>query len=542
MSHAPNQSRRIPSRPVDLFISDLVYCTRMLWKARGFTLAAIAALALGIGANTAIFSVVNAVLLRPSAFPDSDRIVFLSRKAPDGTSQGAAPAYFAHWRNQEEATGQVSAKFFQTFGATLITGRFFSPEEDLPRGPKSAIISESLWQNRFNRAADITNRSIQLAGEPYAIVGVLSNTFDFRDFAAQPEVWTPFQLDPNSVEMGSYFRVAAKLHPGFSLEQANASLAIAANEFHRKFPLWRHDQSFSAVPLQEVLVGDVRRSLWILAAAVGMVLLVACANVANLLLARGMGRKREFAIRAAIGAGRSRLIRQSLTESLILSAAGAVLGIAIGFAGIRALLKVNTADLPRIGIDGSLVTIDWRVLAFTATVTVLTAIVFGLLPALQSSRGDLSIVLRESASRSGSAGGTQSRTRTVLVISEIALAVVLLTGAALLIRTSMALAAVDPGFDPHQVITMRTSLSSRELDKTTAVHQLIRNSVERLRALPGVEGASSTCCVPLENGYGLPFQIEGRPPTKDGPYHGGGDWFTISPGYFQAGRGRPPTN
>ena len=282
--------------------------------------------------------------------------------------------------------------------------------------------------------------------------------------------------------------------------------------------------------IQEALVGEYRSSLLILVAAVSMVLLIACANVANLLLARAIARRREIAIRTALGAARSRIVRQLLTESFLLSAAGAILGTALGFGAIRALLFINTAGLPRVGENGSLVTLDWRVLLFTLGVTVLTSVLFGLFPALQVSRVELASTLKESGSRSGS-GLRQNKARSALVIVEIALAVVLLTGAALLIRTSMALAAVQPGFETRNVLTMRMSLAGRQFTTSAAIDALVRDGVERIRALPGVLSASATCCVPLEGGYGLPFLVVGRPLDKT-PFHGGGGWLTVSPGYF----------
>ena len=272
-----------------------------------------------------------------------------------------------------------------------------------------------------------------------------------------------------------------------------------------------------------VFVGEVRPILLVLAAAVGLVLLIACANVANLLLVRATGRRREIAIRAAIGAGRGRIIRQLLTESVLLSFAGGVAGLALGLIGIRALLAVNTAGLPRLGEKGTLVGADWRVLLFTLLVSVATGVLFGLIPALQSSRADLSATLKESSGRTGT-GFRQNKVRSVLVIAEVALAVVLLVGAALLIRTSMALGAVNPGFDPNNVLTMRMSLTGPRFLKADGVDRLVRDGVARLRALPGVELASATCCIPLEGGYGLPFNIVGRPLEKNAPVTGGAAW------------------
>jgi predicted permease len=290
----------------------------------------------------------------------------------------------------------------------------------------------------------------------------------------------------------------------------------------------------TAVPLDRVLTGDVRPALAVLMGAVAFVLLIACANVANLLLVRATGRRREIAIRAAIGGSRGRIIRQLLTESVVLSLAGGVLGLFVGWAGIRALLSVNTAGLPRVGDDGTFVSLDWRVVVFAMAVSVATGVIFGLIPALQSSKTDLTTTLKESAGRSGT-GFRQNKVRSILVVVEVGLALVLLIGSALLIRTAMALGRIDPGFDTHNVLTLKMSLKGAQYDKAEAVEQVVRNGVEKLKTIPGVVNASATCCVPLQGGYGLGFYIPGRPLAADsqGQTHGGAGWMTVSPGYFE---------
>ncbi|MCX6633306.1 MAG: ABC transporter permease, partial [Candidatus Solibacter sp.] len=320
--------------------------------------------------------------------------------------------------------------------------------------------------------------------------------------------------------------------PGVTLAQAKARLKVSAADYRRKFPTaLQANQGFSVEAIREALVTNVRASLLVLVGAVSLVLLIACANVANLLLARAIGRRREMAIRVAMGAGRARIVRQLLTESVLLSLGGAVVGAAAGLVGICALLSVNTANLPRVGQEGSLVGLDWRVLVFTILVAVATGLLFGLIPALQTSRPDLSATLKESSGRSGT-GFRQNKARTLLAVSEIALAVVLLVGAALLIRTSIALGGVNPGFNAENVLTMRMSLTGQRFVKSAGIERLVQDGVARVNALPGVTLASATCCVPLEGGYGLPFLVMGRPLT-DGPFHGGGSWLTVSPGYFE---------
>jgi predicted permease len=292
--------------------------------------------------------------------------------------------------------------------------------------------------------------------------------------------------------------------------------------------------SFTAIPLRDSVIGDVRFGLLLLFGAVGFVLLIACANVANLLMARATIRRREIAIRSALGAGRARLMWQLLTESLLLSLAGGVLGLGLGYVGVRALLAINPSDIPRIGEQGAAVALDWRVLVFTLVAAVLTGILFGLIPALSTSRSDINSTLRESGARSG-AGLRHNKARAVLVITEMALALVLLVGAALLIRTFGALRGVDPGFDARNVLIMEMSLNGGRFEKAAGVDQLEREGRRRIESLPGVTAASLTCCVPLEGGFGLPFIIEGRPLTN-GPYHGGATWLTMSPHYFDVFR------
>jgi putative ABC transport system permease protein len=540
---------------MDGFLHDLRHSLRMFRQSPGFTAAAVVALALGIGANTAIFSVVDSVLLKPAPFPHAERIVMFMNTSPDGSGPGASPAKFFHWRGQTSVvedvaafrsntvnlTGgafpeqlraeQVTSNYFRLFGAPIVRGRTFTQAEDMPHGDRVVVLSYGLWERRFGGDPQIIGKTISLGGSPYVAIGIVGPGFDFRDFGFAPDVFVPFQLDPNTTDQGHYFTAAGRLRPGITLAQAQARLKLSAEEYRRKFPAaLGNNQGFSVEPIREAMVSDVRGTLLVLVGAVIFVLLIACANVANLLLARAVGRRREIAIRAAIGAGRGRIIRQLLTESVLLSSAGAVLGLALGTAGIRALLSVNTANLPRVGIAGARVGVDWRVLVFTVLIALLTGLLFGLIPALQTSRPDLSATLKESGGRAGS-GFRQNKARTLLVVAEIGLAVVLLIGAALLIRTSVALGGVNPGFDGHDVLTMRMSLAGPQYQTSTAIERLVRDGTERLRALPGVLEASAACCIPLEGGYGLPFIIQGRPLDR-GPFHGGGGWLPVSPGYF----------
>jgi putative ABC transport system permease protein len=541
---------------MEAFLKDFTHSLRAFTRSPAFTLAAVAALTLGIGANTAIFSVVNAVLLRPVAYPDPERIVLFMNVSPQGAGPAASPAKFMHWRSQDSvvqdgaafATGvlnytggsspeqfrsaRVSSDFFKLFGATFVQGRNFLAEEDRPNVAKSVVLSRGTWETRFASDPQIVGKAISLGGEPYTVVGVLGD-FDFADFGPAPQVFTLFQFDPNTTDQGNYFQSGARLKPGVTLEQAKARFQIATEEFKRKYPnALGPNQSFTVEPMKTVLVRNVRTSLFVLIGAVSFVLLIACANVANLLMVRATGRRREIAMRAALGGSRQRIVRQLLTESLMLSIVGGALGLALGILGIRALLSVNTAGLPRVGVDGTLVGLDWRVLAYTVAVALGTGIVFGLFPAFQSARADLTAVLKEGGGRTGS-GFRQNKARSILVVTEVALALVLLVGSALLIRTSVALANVDPGFDAHNVLTMQMSLAGEKYATSESADRAIRDGVERLNTLPGVELASATCCVPLQGGFGLGFTIIGRPLPPDAPVHGGGQWKTVSPGYFE---------
>ena len=544
---------------MESFLRDLKQSLRMFVQSPAFTLAAIAALTLGIGANTAIFSVVNAILLKPVAVTDADRVVVFMNVSPRGSGSGASQAKFLHYRQQTEvvqdvsafstgvmnftgagfpeqlASGRVSADFFKLTSPPVVAGRTFLAEEDLPNGPRVVLISKRLWETRFNADPNIAGKSVSLGGDPYTIVGVLGE-FDFREFGPNPQVWTLFQFDPNSADHGHYFQVLGRLKPGVTPQQADARFNASAADFRNKYPSAIGPQnSFGVRTIRDVIIGnETRRSLWVYGGAVGFVLLIACANVANLLLVRATARRREIAIRAAIGGSRGRIMRQLLTESVVLSLAGGVLGLFVGWAGIRGLLSINTAGLPRVGENGTLVGLDWTVVAFTVAVSVLTGMIFGLIPALQSSKTDLTTTLKESAGRSGT-GFRQNEVRSVLVVIEVALALVLLIGSALLIRTAVALGRVDPGFDTHNVLTLKMSLKGKQFEQAEAVEQVVRNGVEELRSIPGVVNASATCCVPLQGGYGLPFRVVGRPLAADsqGPFHGGGGWMTVSPGYFE---------
>ncbi len=525
-------------------------------KSPGFTIAAVSALALGIGANTAIFTVVNAVLLKPLGYPDADRIVQILLTSPEGSGAGASIPKFQEWQRQTSIfkdvaaydfagpgfniTGDrpelihgihVSEGYFRVFGAPVMLGRTFTQQEDSPNGGHVVVLSYGLWQRRFGGNPKVVGQALSLGGEPYTIIGVLG-----RDFATDPEadIWIPFQFEPNSINQGHFFLGAAMLKPGVTVAQANAQMKLAYADFRRQFPVADPKGGFAVQPLRDSIVRDARTSLLILLGAVGLVLLIACANVANLLLVRASGRKREFAIRAAMGASRARVIRQLLTESVLLAVVGGILGLALGYLGVRWLLAISPAGLPRIGEDGTAVGVDWRVLGFTLGVSGVTGILFGLFPAFSVSRTDLNSTLKESSNRAGT-GFRQGKTRSLLVITEVALALVLLVGAALLIRTFVALRGVNAGFDAHNVLTMEMSMNGDRFSKTAAIAQLSRDGRQRLDAIPGVESSAFTCCLPVDGQFGLPFAIAGRPVDPSKGQQGAG-WMQASPDFYKVFR------
>ena len=532
--------------------NDIKHSVHMFIKNPGFAIAAVAALALGIGANTAIFTVVNAVLLKPLSYPNADRIVAFLLTSPDGSNPIGSIPKFHIWQQQTSVFKEVAAfdfagpgfnltgdrpeqihgihvteGYFRLFGAPVMLGRTFTPQEDSPNGGKVVVLSYGLWQRKFGGDPHIIGSVLSLGNEPFTIIGILG-----QDFLSDPEadIWLPFQFEPNSTNQGHYFQAAGLLRPGVTLAQANAQMKLAARQYLRAYPSADPQQSFAVEPLRDTIVGDVRKSLLILLGAVGLVLLIACANVANLLLVRATGRKREFAIRSALGASRARIIHQLLTESVLLSFTGGILGLVLGFIGVRALLAISPAGLPRIGEDGSAIGVDWRVLAFTLAISLFTGILFGLFPAFSASRSDLNSSLKESSNRSAT-GFRQSKARSLLVISEVSLAIVLLIGSALLIRTFAALRGVSPGFDSHHVLTMEMSLTGDRYQKTAGVAQLSRDGRDRLNAVPGVEESASTCCLPIQGQFGLPFLIMGRPPVEEKDTPGAG-WMSASPGYY----------
>jgi len=547
---------------------DAAYALRVLRRQRSFALTAILTLALGIGANNAIFSVVNAVVLRPLKAPEAARLVrFITTTGALSTAVSGAQAFDA-WRQQTAVfedvsahrleyvnltdraepeqipVARVSAEFFHLFRAPILSGRTFTTSEDRPGGNPVAVLSHALWTRQFQGDPGVLGRRISLGNVPHVIVGVVSAGFDTEQFDPQPDVWVPFQLDVRRFDGGNLFTVTGRLKPDATVVAANAQLAVANAVIRRDTPGPR--ASWTVEPLREAMVGSVRSSLNLLAAAVGFLLLIACVNVSNLLLVRADIRTREMAVRTALGAGRNRILRQLLTESLILSLAGGALGLVAGSIGVRFLLAMYpgnnpfrlgdpTVVIPRIGAGGAAVTIDWRVFTFALAASVVTGLLFGLWPALRVSRVDLVAAMKRTVA--GGSGSGSARVRATMVVIEVALALMLVVGAALLIRTSLSLRAVDAGFDPRHVVTMRTSIAATRFETRAGIAELTRTAAEEIRAVPGVVSATAACCMPLETVWQLPFVVSSRPAdtlTRAGnlAFTGLAGWTFIAPGYF----------
>lgn len=522
-------------------LQDIVYALRVFRKSPGFAITAVATLALGIGGTTAIFSIVNAVLLKPLGIPDPDRLAVLGTTGADGT--GMSPAKYRHLQAESSVFQDVSANvtslgnqgfgglleqkwytrtsanFFRCVGIRILRGRTFALDEELPNGARVAVISEKWWRQRFASDANAVGKKLILSGETFTIIGVVA---DVAGFAG---IYIPFQIEANSRDQSDYFQVLTRLKPGISLEQARARLRISAVQYRAKYPgALDPKETFTAVPYREDLVTGDRPLLLVLMGAVSLVLLIACANVANLLLIEASGRRREMAIRAALGASRGRVIRQMLTETVLLAVAGSASGLLLGQAALRALLAVNNGGLDLLGENGSGVGIDWRVAGFALALSLLTGILFGLYPAMKISDANLQV----------GAGPSRNRSRGLFVMAEVSLAVVLLVGSGLLIRSFVALYQVDPGFDAKNVWNIDVLVSGPKYSKTSAVASTIRSGLESIRSLPGVEAASATCCLPIAQGtYDLGFEILGRPAAVASQAVG---WATVSSGFFDVFR------
>ncbi|HST22626.1 MAG TPA: ABC transporter permease, partial [Blastocatellia bacterium] len=535
---------------MEAIAQDIRYGFRMLLKNRSFTLIAIFALALGIGANTAIFSVVNAVLLRPLPYNDPARIMTVLHQE----LSPVAPANFFDWREQQSVfesiaaaqywtanlTGrdrpeqlnglQLTADMFHLLGVSPALGRTFSDGEDQPGNERVIVLSHGLWQRRFGGDSNIINQQITLDGQSYTIIGVMPKEFQFAPFwATRAEIWSPLNLAPRLTDRGGQsLRIFARLKEGVTVGQAQAEMEAISQRLQQQYPDNNTGLNVFVDPLHEVVVGKTRPALLILLGAVCFVLLIACANVANLMMARATARQKEIAVKTALGASRSRIVRQLLTESVMLAIAGGLAGLLLASWGISGLLALSPANLPR----AQTITLDGYVLGFTLAISILTGLVFGLVPALQASKLNLNESLKEGG-RSSTESSRRNRVRRLLVVSEIALALVLLVGGGLMIRSFLRLQSVDSGFNPRNVLTMIVSLAGSEHSTGPKRAAFFNQLLERVESLPGVESASAINHLPLVGDmWGLGFTIEGRPAPLPGE-RPVGVYRIVQPNYFQ---------
>jgi putative ABC transport system permease protein len=513
--------------------TDLRYAARTLLRNRTFTVAAVATLALGIGANSAIFSIVHNVLLRPLPFPSAEKLVVLWGKYPNYGRTGLSLPDFLDWRAQATTMEQVAARagavfnytggeeplqlradrvtanFFTALGTPPVLGRGFAAEEELTANSSVVVLSHGFWQRAFGGDRAVIGRPIQLSGQPYTVVGVAGPQFRFwRDV----DLWTPERVDrPNVNRRNEYLTAFGRLKPGVTVAQADAEIATIARRLAEQYPQTNANFQSEVVGLHEQTVARVRPALLVFTAAVGLVLLIACANVANLLLARAAAREREIAVRSALGASRTRLIRQLLTESVVVAVCGGVIGLLLATWAVGALRGSGTTLVPRLAE----VRVDAIVVAFSLGLSLLTGLLFGLVPALRLASNRLHDSIKEGAR--GAAGGAVARFRSALVLGEVAIAVVLLVGAGLLIRSFDRLTRVDPGFSPEGVLTYQVTFpSSRYADPATALPPLYDQILERTRAIPGVRAVAVSNTLPMQGAGYISFQIENIPfPQRD---------------------------
>jgi putative ABC transport system permease protein len=538
---------------MDTLLHDLRYSVRKLLKSPGFALVAVLTLALGIGANSAIFSVVHAVLLRPLPYEESDRLVRVYHLTDTGNRTVMSPANFRdvrqHSRTLEELSfyfagnptltgvgdpaqlrgAMVGAHFFEVFRTKPLLGRTFLPEENEPGRTRVAVLGHAFWQQRFGSDAAVIGRTITLDGEPYEVVGVMPQEFGYP---ADRDVWTPLEYDAPFMSDESrsawYLSAIGRLKPGTTEEQAVREIAAIAERLEQVYSDTNTGLGITAVSLYEVMVGDVRLALLVLLGAVGLVLLIACANVANLLLARAAARESELAVRAALGAGRGRLVRQLLTESVLLGLIGGALGLLLAVWGTGLLVALQPQGIPR--LDD--VRIDATVVGFTAGVALLSGIIFGLVPAVEVTRSGLVPSLREGG-RGALSGRGSTRVRSTLVVAEMALAVVLLAGAGLLIKSFVRLQSVDPGFRPQGALSFSLSLPEAAYRDESVRSIFYERLLDRMEALPGVRTAAVVSDLPMSGGATfLTFEIEGREPARPGD-EPGAQILRATPDYFR---------
>src|SRR5215217_3501494 len=543
---------------MDTIIKDIRYGVRGLLKHPGFTAIVVITLALGIGASTAIFSVVNSVVLRPLPYRTAERIVAIQEHDPSGKRGQSTSANFYDWRQQQTVLehlsaikitttnlalsdhaeridlAQTNADFFDIFGITPQYGRLFIPQDEQAGHEPVVVVSNALWQRRFGSDPSLVGKSITLDGRNYNVVGIAPPGFQYPD---KTELWLPpLRLVPElypdqdvtqTRRMG-YLFVVALLKPGVSLQQAAGEMETITARLRQQYPDSNNKRFNRVVSLHEHLIGDTNKLLWLLLGAVTFVLLIGCANVANLLLASAASRQKEMAIRAALGASRWRVMRQLFTESTMLALTGGAVGLLVAFWGLTGITKLLPGDFPRLNE----IRMDWRVLAFTFTASVLTGILFGLAPGLQLSRRDVQETIRETG-RGASGSLRQSRFRQALIIAEVALSVVLLAGAGLLFRSFLHLQSVNAGFVAQQVLTARLSPSGTNFTTDAAYVNFYDRVMEKISAVPGVQDVGMINTLPLFKGPTVGFKVEVHPVTTPDKWPGA-NYRSVSPNYFRA--------
>ncbi len=543
-----------PKRLEDEMFQDVKYGVRMLLKNKGFTAVAALTLMLGIGANTAIFSVVNAVLLRPLPFPEPDRLVWLRESHPPTNVPQTSVAFlnFLDWRSQNKVFAQmaayreygfnlqvgdepkrlngavVSVDFFATLGSQPAIGRAFLPAEDAPGGERAVILSHALWSQSFGGDPQLVGRRLKVDGQDHTVVGVMPPGFRFPADGA--ELWLPLALDPKVGRVSHALRVLGRLKPGATLDEARADMETIAARLDQAYPDTNKGWRVFMQPLHEAISGRMRQPLFVLLGAVLFVLLIVCANVANLLLSRNAARERELAVRAALGAMRGRILRQLLTESLLLALLGGAGALLLAAGAVKLLTATGPRDVPRLNEAA----LDLPVFAYTLAVALLTGLIFGMAPAWQQSRLNLNAALKSGARM---AGGGARRLRQLLVAAEVAFALLLLIGAGLTLKSFARLHQVAPGFDARGGLTMEINLSLSKYARREQRAAFLQQALERLKILPGVEFAGATHRLPLRGNSAIGFQVEGRPAPPPGQ-NISVNWRSISPDYFRA-RGAP---
>jgi len=552
----------VRSRPLEELVRDTRYAMRSLRRAPAFTAAAIATLALSIGATTSIFSVVNAVLLRGLPYPNADRIVALCEKnlaKPESPVCGVGslnPGNFLAWHDRVSALEAsaafveqrvalaaacgdpvaaqarfTSAEIFKVLGARPAIGRFFTPDEDRAGGAQVLVLSHALWQQQFGGDRSIVGRTVRMNENEYTVIGVTAPGFGLYD---PVDIWVPIRFTAaQRTAPGRFLRAIGLVKPGASIDEADRQLKRVALERQRELPDFNKNMTALARPLRQQLVGDSQRALWTLLAAVGFLLLIACANIANLLLARAADRDREVAVRISLGASPTRIVRQLLTESVLLSVVAAVIGLLVAVKGTEALVALVPSGISTVQSLTD-VSVDWRVLVFTGVVAIGTGLLFGVAPARHAIGADVQETLKEGGRGGSGVSRSSARLRSALVIAEMSLALVLLTGAGLMARSFAALQRVDLGFRPQGVLTGRLSLPIRKYRSDTAIVQFFQQAESRIATLPGVQAVGWISYLPLTGQRAVQgFNVEGRPALDPGEAPGG-DMRAVTPNYFAA--------